>query len=840
MAIPADGVLVAAADVQVDESSLSGESMPVRKRPAAPLADDRVTIAEEHWVYAGTRVLAGSGRLRVAYTGADTLYGEIIRITAHGEATRTPLQRAIARLVLVLSGVAVAACVLLAAARMVQGRGAVDALVSALTLAVAVLPEELPVVFTFFLGVGVYRLARRHALVRRAAAVENVGRITTICSDKTGTLTEGRLRLTHLLPATGVGEARLGILAHYASRADSGDPVDRAIAAVVESAPDEPTRVTTFPFTEERKRETAVVRHADGTLLAVIKGAPEVVLDSVQSDGASRGRWTEQASTLAREGHKAIACAFTPLGPDWDGGEPISGLTFAGLLAFEDPVRPGVADALRQCRDAGVRVIMVTGDHPLTAEAVARAIGLGGARPVVTTGDALAAALASGAPVPTDVDVVARATPTQKLALVQALQRRGAIVAVTGDGVNDVPALQTADVGIAMGERGTQSARDVAPIVLLDDDFATIVGAIAEGRQLLRNLRRSFRYLLAMHIPLVVTATLLPLTGYPLLYLPIHVIWLELIMHPTALLAFQAPARAVDLEASASPVAPDLLGRREWAAVAIIAAALTTFVASGFLRAFDQGGDVGHARAMAVVTMAFASAGLVVVASRLRTRAARVIPGATIVLTLLLVQLPAAAIHLHVTPLHPDDLGMAALLALVVALLAWLLDRSYAVRAGRLREARSLGGLVIVGLLVLGGCVVTVENGRIGRTDLGADPVAKGRDAYRTRCASCHGLEARGDGPVGAALRIAPSDLTSLAERNGGVFPRAYLIDVVTGRVVFAAHGTRDMPVWSDRLEPSDGAAATAAGSVYVRRVVEALAAYLETLQRRLSAGRVG
>jgi Ca2+-transporting ATPase len=440
---------------------------------------------------------------------------------------------------------------------------------------------------------------------------------------------------------------------------------------------DDAMRIATFPFTEARKRETAIVRRTDGGLLAVSKGAPEVLLTCVPDDAVARARWTEAARTLARDGHKVIGCAFAEVDPGWTGDEPTAGFTLAGLLAFEDPVRPGVAHAIQRCRAAGVRVIMVTGDHPLTADAVARAIGLATA-PVVMTGDELASALARGAPVPARVDVVARATPTQKLALVQALQRGGEIVAVTGDGVNDVPALQTADVGIAMGERGTQSAREVAPIVLLDDDFATIVGAIAEGRQLFRNLQRSFRYLLMMHVPLVVTATLIPLGGYPLLYLPIHVVWLELVMHPTALLAFQAPAAAAELAATVRVTRVRLFARHEWSAVVVIAAALTTFVASGFLRTLDEGGDVGHARAMAVVTLSFASAGLVAAATGLRTGVARVIAGMTVALTLLVVQLPALAVHLHVTPLHADDLGRALGMVLLAAALAALLDRSTA------------------------------------------------------------------------------------------------------------------------------------------------------------------
>ncbi len=693
--IPADGLLVEGADVQVDESTLTGESVPVRKRvlPAwPPVARADAPIAGMHWLHAGTRVLAGRARLVVVYTGKDTLYGEIVRVATAGESARTPLQQAIGRLVVTLSAAAAVACVLLASVRLAQGRGWTDALVSALTLAVAALPEELPVVFTLFLGVGVYRLARRQALVRRAAAVENIGRVTTICTDKTGTLTEGRLILTHLVPAAGIEEGRLVALAALASRPESGDPLDVAIAAVAAErragASDAATvRVATFPFTEDRKRETAIVRRADGTLVAATKGTLETLLGVADVSNETADGWTERAEELARGGHKVVACAWRTLPAAWGGREPTDGFSVAGLLACEDPVRPGVAAALADCRAAGLRVVMVTGDHPLTACAVATELGLGGGTPIVATGDDVARAIAAGSSrLPLEVDVVARATPSQKLALVRALQDAGELVAVTGDGVNDVPALQTADVGIAMGERGTQSAREVAPIVLLDDDFTTIAGAVAEGRQLFQNLRRSIRYLLMIHIPLVTTAALIPLAGYPLLYLPIHIVWLELVMHPTAFLAFQAAAEATSMPAEARRSAA-LLDARHWLEIAVVGVALTTLVAGAFLGALAEGSDVAHARAAALVTLSFASATLAAVLSGMRTTAARAVVALTVVLALVLVQTPALAARMHVLPLHGDDLAAAAFAGVVVAGLAGLFARGEGGAFGRRRAS---------------------------------------------------------------------------------------------------------------------------------------------------------
>ncbi|HSE93928.1 MAG TPA: cation-transporting P-type ATPase, partial [Methylomirabilota bacterium] len=518
--VPADGLVVAGEDLKADESTLTGEAYPVAKRPltiemetptrpprarrsarpgeAVARLDvpqgvgaevEEMPVAGEHWMLAGTRLLTGRSSVRVVFTGAETLYGEIVR-SATGARARTPLQHAIERLVSVLIGAAGVVCLALAAVRLTQGHGWVDALVSAVTLASAALPEEFPVVFTLFLAVGVYRLARRQALVRRPVSVETIGRVTTICTDKTGTLTEGRLVLTHLLPAAGAGEARLLALGAAACRADGGDPLDAALLGeAARRGVVAPGRVRErVPFTEARAREAVLLEEGAETLW-VVKGAPERVLAAARLAGTERDAWSERVAALAASGHKVIACAWRPhSGPP--PAEPEDDYQLAGLLAFEDPVRKGVAAAVAECREAEIHTMMVTGDHPLTAGAVARELGLGGGAPVVVSGGEIDALTAGGETAALRrIDVVARAVPAQKLALVRALQAAGEVVAVTGDGVNDVPALQAADVGIAMGERGTRPAREVAAIVLLDDDFGTIVRAIAEGRQLFRNLK---------------------------------------------------------------------------------------------------------------------------------------------------------------------------------------------------------------------------------------------------------------------------------------------------------------------------------------------------------------
>ena len=673
-AFPADGIVVEGQALQVDESALTGEAFPVRKAVVPELPGSEATVDGSHWGFAGTRLLTGDARIRIINVGAQTLYGEIVRSAVRSEHARTPLQRSIGSLVTGLIAAAGALCVALAWIRIRQGHGLLDALVSAVTLAVAALPEEFPVVFTFFLGVGIFRLARHQALVRRAVVVENIGRVSCICSDKTGTLTEGRLRIAHCFGAANVAQDDVLRTAALASRAESGDPLDAAILAAAPSSPDV-LCLTTYPFTEERRRETAAFRTDSSTVHVVTKGAPETILPLCKLSAAERHAWEHRVLELAEGGQKIIACASLMLSEhDWRGTEPTSDYELAGVLACEDPVREGVVDAVRQATDAGIRVILITGDHPATASAVAREVGIGGTRPTILDGDLFEQSIVRGdADLLGDVDVIARAVPAQKLMLVRALQSRGEIVAVTGDGVNDVPALQAADVGIAMGERGTRSAREVGAIVLLDDNFRTIVRAIREGRQLFHNLRLSFAYLLMIHIPLVATAMLIPLAGYPLLYLPTHVVWLELIIHPTALLVFQETRADTPLARRGER---ERTGRFfthiEWVIIGAVGAIVTAVVVLGYDRSLGSGTDVEHGRAMALVSLVVASATLTASLSRLRTITARSITVAALVSAVALVQIPMLADLIHVQPLHVDDWLIASAGGVVPGILASL------------------------------------------------------------------------------------------------------------------------------------------------------------------------
>lgn len=689
---PADGLIAAGADLQAEESSLTGEAYPVAKHALAQggQLDIRSSIDRGYWGFAGTRLLVGRATLRVVSTGKDTLYGEIVKSAIAGPEGRTPLQASVAALVKVLLGVAGLMCLLLAGVRLAQGYGLFDALLSAATLAIAAIPEEFPIVLTFFLGVGVFRLAKRQALVRRAIAVENIGRVSTICCDKTGTITEGVLTLSEVSAAAPRDRTALLKIAALASRRESGDPLDAAVLDAA-GAPDPLHHcLKVFPFTEGRRRETAIWNNGKGGETVVVKGAAETVLDLCFLPPEERTAWEEQIRNLSTGGKKVIACATIdhPSLAQVLSKEPGTGFVFAGLLAFSDPLRAGVSQAVAEARRAGIRVIMVTGDHPETAIAIAREAGIS-TNSQVMSGDEVEANIKAGDKESLRLlSVVARATPGQKLALVRALQDQGEIVAVTGDGVNDVPALRAADIGIAMGMRGTQSAREVSPIVLLDDNFRTIVAAIAEGRQLFGNLKSSFTFLLMVHIPLVASAALIPLLGYPLMYLPVHIVWLELIIHPAALFAFQQKATA---ELRAQDRAAKFFDRREWSVIIGTGLATAAALVLLFVQAVAAGQGAAHARTVALVALVVTQAGLIALLTKGRGRVAWVIATATVASAYLLPQIPEIAAMLHLHPLTTIEWLRAAAIGLVVpvgSVLAFkLVSRALEHRATNLRAA---------------------------------------------------------------------------------------------------------------------------------------------------------
>lgn len=656
---PADGIIVGGESLQVEESALTGESLPIYKKVATSLTTSSETTSVEYtqWGFAGTRLLTGQTLLRVVYTGKETLYGEIVSSIDKTAQTTTPLQKALAKLVLLLIIIATLICIILAAVRYYQGFGFIDAILSAATLAVAALPDELPVVFTFFLSVGVYRLAQKKALVRRAVSVENIGRITCICSDKTGTITEGRLQLKDVIPIEDFDKNTLIQMAALASSIESGDPLDVAIYEKSDQA--QLTlfkKVSTFPFTEARKRETSILQ-SPSEYIVITKGAPETILNLSSMSDSLRTNWLNQTKTLASEGYKVIACARILLKNSvFPENEPKENYQFLGLLAFNDPPRKEVFTAIQECDQSNIKVLMITGDHPETAKAIACQIGLGGVRPkVVQASEAEFDIQRYGPESLKEVDVIARAIPSQKLIFVRALQTIGNIVAVTGDGVNDVPALKAADIGIAMGGRGTQSAREIASIVLLDDNFGSIVNAIAEGRQLFKNLKLSFKYLLMIHIPFVFSAAIIPLLGYPLLYYPIHIVIIELIIHPTCMLVFQEIPQSKKLEATKLQRKVRFFSSRDWMGIITIGLYTTLMVTLTYILIIKLNGSQEYARGFSLAILAFTSAALTVGLGGFRTTVARVISISSAFSIIIILQMPMFKSFLNVHSLSLKD-----------------------------------------------------------------------------------------------------------------------------------------------------------------------------------------
>ncbi|MFZ3229109.1 MAG: cation-transporting P-type ATPase [Pseudobdellovibrio sp.] len=668
--IPADGYFQGAIDLQVDESILTGETYPLTKKniyfnPSEFILAGEISIDPTALGFAGTRILTGNGYLRVLSTGIHTAYGEIVQSVAALPHDRTPLQKSITQLVkglIIASGIF---CLLLAAVRIYQGHGWLDALLSAATLAIAAIPEEFPVVFTFFLGVGVYRLAKKHALVRRAVSVENIGRVTYICTDKTGTITTGKLKLMAIEPFTNFTELDLLQTGLSASNPNGLDPMDLAIQnAATKKGLTAFQSMQIFPFTEDRKQETIIAKDNNGISFAFMKGSPETVLSYSLLSIEERNLWLNNISKWASEGHKVLACArkkLTLLEVDQK-IEPKNDFDFCGLLTFTDPARPEVAEAITYCSQNKIRVLMITGDHPATAKAIAKDIGLGGEfLRVISAEENLEKFqetwLDQNPNFLSELDVIARCTPMQKLKIVTALKNQGELVAVTGDGVNDVPALKAADIGIAMGERGTRSAKEVSSIVLADDNFRTIANAIMEGRQLFLNLKMSFKYLLLFHIPFVLSAALIPLFGYPILYLPIHIVWLELIIHPTALFAFQQEASTKTISRTEQN---NFFTAAETTLIILIGIGLTAVL--GFIFYMDiktnfslvpnADSNMNHARANAIALLICWSAGLIAYLSKLKTRASVVILIITTLTSILFIQLPVFAKLFHLAQLN--------------------------------------------------------------------------------------------------------------------------------------------------------------------------------------------
>lgn len=535
--LPADGILIEGQNVEMDEAPLTGESIPV------PKAAGQSGPSE---VFAGTSATAGQGKVLVTATGQKTRYGQIGHLMAEIAEERTPLQKKIGGLVKQLLIGAIFACLLVLAIELLRGTGWGKAFLSAVSLAIAAVPEEFPIVFTLYLTMGVFRLARKKALVRQIAGVETLGATTVICADKTGTLTEGKLTVAEH-PEGENDELfwRSIVLACEPNPTDLLEKVLVEHAREHNVAPEkllaEWKLVHDYPFDLKGKYMSHAWKNGLGELVICAKGAVEGVTARCKTDEETKKQLQQENERLTKAGMRVIAVAFGKL-PHFSERreENEKHLTCLGLVGFNDPPRPEVAHSIAECTRAGIRVIMVTGDHPLTAHHIAEAIGLQHEDDQIAIGTELDELNdESFAQKAARANIFARLLPQQKHRLVKALKNRGEIVAMTGDGINDALALKEAHIGVAMGKRGTEVSRAAATMVLLDDNFQTIVEAVKEGRQIFSKIEKAFRYLITFHVPIIFLAVAAPLLGLPLLLLPVIIIWLELIMHPTVALVFE-------------------------------------------------------------------------------------------------------------------------------------------------------------------------------------------------------------------------------------------------------------------------------------------------------------
>lgn len=548
--VPADGVLLQAHELATDESMLTGESEAVPKQ------------ANTDRVFAGTLVVSGQGVVRVDAVGRQTEMGRIGVSLQTITLAASPLRDEVARLTRRLVVIALLLSSALMTLFWLLRGGWLEAMLAGITLAMGILPQELPVIMVVFFALAARRLATRQVLTRRLNAIETLGQTTVLCVDKTGTLTRNRMAVaalasdseeidTESLPPGDLPEAFHALLevALLASETRPHDPMEQALhrlaaddLASTEHLHPQWTLAREYELSPDLLAMSHLWRSAtEPHDVVASKGAPEAIAALCHLPDAQRERVMAQAARLADRGLRVLGVARATHRTDqeWPGVQHDFAFEWVGLVGFADPLRPEVPEAVAQCHRAGIRVVMITGDHPRTACAIAEQAGIGGGE--VLTGEALlrldarSLRLRAGA-----VNVFARVRPQQKLALIEALKANGEVVAMTGDGVNDAPALKAAHIGIAMGQRGTDVAREAASLVLLQDDFASIVQAIQAGRRTFANLRQAMVYTLAVHVPIVGLAMLPVLFGLPLVLAPLHIAFLELVIAPACSLVFEA------------------------------------------------------------------------------------------------------------------------------------------------------------------------------------------------------------------------------------------------------------------------------------------------------------
>ena len=632
--VPADAILRRSSNVGVDEALLTGESVAVRKTASVdaqvlqrPGGDDLPSL------FAGTLVTCGQAVAEVIATGSRTELGKIGKALQRIRIEATPLQKETGRIVRTLAILGLATCAVVVVAYSLTRGGSwrvwKEGLLDGISMAMAILPEEFPVVLTVFLALGAWRISRSHVLTRRMPAIETLGAATVLCVEKTGTLTQNQMTLKCLATETEKLELdetikrlpeRFGSLlqtAVLASKPDPFDPMERALHGASrrlvvrdEHVNRDWSMTREYPLTARLLAVTHAWQLSPGSAVVIAsKGAPEAIAELCHLSAERRSRIEKAVKDLASQGLRVLGIAR---------GEVVAGQLpsehrllvpdFMGLVAFEDPLRATVPAAVAECRTAGIRVVMITGDYPETARSIARQAGLSNKEPVITGQELDTISDADLAHRIRDTQIFARVVPEQKLRIVTALKTNGEIVAMTGDGVNDAPALKAAHIGIAMGGRGTDVAREAAALVLLDDDFSSIVSAIKLGRRIYDNIKKAVTFILAVHVP-IAGLSIAPIffPSWPLLLMPVHIVFLELIIDPSCSIIFEAEEAEADVMQRPPRSPAERLFSRKTVSVALSQglSVLTVCLGIVFLAQPSHGADAARALSFATLVVAF-------------------------------------------------------------------------------------------------------------------------------------------------------------------------------------------------------------------------------------------
>ncbi len=693
--VPADAVLRHALNFSADESLLTGESVPVRKvsvegqPPAVNPGGDDLPL-----VFSGSLVTRGQGVAEVVATGFRSELGKIGKALQHVEQEDTHLQKETRRVVQSLAIVGLGLCALVVAVYgLTRGNDWTSwyqGILAGITMAMAILPEELPVVLTVFLAIGAWRISQSRVLTRRIPAVETLGAATVLCVDKTGTLTQNRMSVARLVVGVSVFDAtrtdsavlperfhRLLEFGVLASKMEPFDPMEKALRefgdrflARTEHLHTDWALMQEYPLSSELLALSHVWNSSSADIATVAaKGAPEAIADLCHLPDAEQRGIEHRAGQMAEGGLRVLGVArglnrskrLPKNQHDFD-------FEFLGLVGLADPIRPGVPDAIRECHTAGIRVVMMTGDYPATAKNIGRQIGLDAVDQLITGPELAAMGDAELAERVRTVSIFARVVPEQKLRIVQALKANGEVVAMTGDGVNDAPALKAANIGIAMGGRGTDVARESSSLVLLDDDFSSIVRAVRLGRRIFDNIRKAICYIFAVHVPIVGLSFLPVVLGdWPLILLPMHIVFLELIIDPACSLVFEAEAEEANVMERPPRSRKERLFSWKALAVSLLQGVIVlAIVFAVYFFALNMRHSADNARGLTFATLVVANLGLILtnrswsrtIISMLREPNGAlywVIAGAVVFLCLVL-YVPSLRHLFHFEPVHRLDL----------------------------------------------------------------------------------------------------------------------------------------------------------------------------------------